>query len=275
MPIKVYLSQANQKHNVGPLDYTEKEGCAAIVKKLAAVFDADERFKVKCAPVGNLIDTADENIAEANEWDADYYVAVHTNAGEKGTITFHHSNSPKGKKLAQAIYKEVAPLSPGKEPSGRVRVMDGFKEIRGPRAPACLVELEAHDWKTGVEWITGEVADIAWALYRGICKGVGKTPKTRAKPKPARIALTARDVTMTRPIGVKAGWRNVGFSRYLKRVRKQGDGKRIIVGPHHITFPEPKKKGWWWDDMLEWRGEHPIVLVKPKKRPFNWLRMHR
>jgi len=249
MAIKLYLSQANQAHNAGPGGYTEKAGCAAIVRKLDAIFDGDERFRVKCAKVGDLVDTADENIAEANEWDADIYVAIHTNAGEKGTVTFHHSKSPKGKKLATAIYKALAPLSPGNEGGGRVRAMDGFKEIHGPRCPATLVELEAHDWKTGVAWITGERTAIAEALYVGICKGAGLNPKTSAKPKPKRIRLTKRSLTFARQYKPhRAGWYNLGFRPFYKKATGQGLGKRFKLTADEVTCPEPVTKPWWWDE---------------------------
>ena len=175
MSIKVYLSQANQAHNAGPGGYREREGMEAISKATAAVFARDSRFIVKRNPATG-VDTAQANCDAANAWGADYYVALHSNAGMKGTIVFHHSASPKGKKLAVALLAAIGPLSPGYEGPGRVRTKDRFIEIHRPIAPAVLIELEAHDWKVGVGWLTGKVPIIARALYEGICKGVGLVP---------------------------------------------------------------------------------------------------
>jgi len=173
--IKLYLSQPNQEHNAGPGGYREREGMDAIGKATAAVFAKDPRFTVtRNSATG--IDTARANCDAANALHVDYYVALHSNAGMKGTITFHHSGSPKGKKLAMALQAAIAPLSPGAEGPGRVQARDGFIEIHRPIAPAVLIELEAHDWKAGVGWLTGKVPEIARALYEGICKGVGLVP---------------------------------------------------------------------------------------------------
>lgn len=178
MPTKVYLSQANQAHNAGPGGYTEKAGMDAISKRVATLLLKDGRFDVKRNVAGGRVDTARENALEANAWGAHYYVALHSNAGMKGTIVFHHSASPRGKRLAEAIYAEIAKLSPGAETGDRIRPWDGLIEIHTPKAPAVLVELEAHDWATGVAWLTGKRDAIAAALYRGICRGVGLTPRS-------------------------------------------------------------------------------------------------
>lgn len=186
MHVKLYISQANQGHNAGPGGYTEKAGMDAISRSLAAIFAKDTRFAVKRNVAGGRIDTAAANCNEANAWGADYYVALHSNAGgmgARGTIAFYHSGSPKGKKLADALYHAIAPLSPGTSDHG-VTTMDGFIEIHRPHAPAVLIELEAHDWATGTRWLTTQRTAIAKALYGGICKGVGLTPVSKPKPQP-------------------------------------------------------------------------------------------
>jgi N-acetylmuramoyl-L-alanine amidase len=176
MPIKLYISQANQAHNAGPHGYTEKAGMIAIQKRVAKLLAKDPRFTVRCSPTSG-IDTATENSIAANAWGAQRYLALHSNAGMRGTIAFYHSRSPQGKALAEAIVREVAPLSPGKETGDRVQTRDGFIEVHVPDCPAVLVELEAHDWAGGVAWLTGKREEIALALYRGVCRGCGLTPR--------------------------------------------------------------------------------------------------
>jgi N-acetylmuramoyl-L-alanine amidase len=177
MAIKLYISQANQAHNAGPGGYTEKAGMDAVSRALTDVFKRDARFALKRNAVGERIDTATENGLEANSWGADYYVALHSNAGgpgARGTFGFYFSKGSKGYALAKAIVAEVGPLSPGT--GSALIAKPGFIELHTPRCPACLIELEAHDWADGVKFLTGQKQAIAEALYRGICRGLGLAP---------------------------------------------------------------------------------------------------
>lgn len=209
MAIKLYISQANQAHNAGPGGYTERAGMDAISKATAAVFAKDKRFTVKRNSASG-VDTASANGLEANRWGADYYVAIHSNAGgtgARGTFGYYYSNGSKGYKLAHAIVAAVSPLSPG--PGSALIAMPGFIELHTPHAPACLIELEAHDWKTGTTWLTGKRPQIARALYEGICKGVGLAPRsTKSVPTkhvPAKPLTTGKTTTVKVPT-VRPGW---------------------------------------------------------------------
>lgn len=216
MPIKLYISQANQAHNAGPGGYTERAGMDAISKATAAIFAKDSRFLVK-RNAASGIDTAAANCDQANAWGAQYYVALHSNAGgvgARGTIGFYHSASPRGKRLCAAIVGAVAPLSPGADHG--IRAMNGFIEIHRPHAPACLIELEAHDYRVGTAWLTGKRPAIARALYGGICKGVGLTPKP-AKPVPAKPLTTGKTVTVKVPTVKPAWWANL--MAWVKRTK--------------------------------------------------------
>ena len=187
MPIRLYLSQANQGHNGGPNGYTEKAGMDAISKLVAAECAKDKRFITKRNVAGSRVDTASENGLEANRWGADLYVALHSNAGgagARGTFGFYHSKASFGYKVARGIVNRLSPISPG---GGKVLIeKPGFIELHTPRAPAALIEIEAHDWAPGVKFLTGEKARIAQAIYAGICDAYGYSPVlNKPKPKPA------------------------------------------------------------------------------------------
>lgn len=217
MAIKLYLSQANQGHNAGVWHgYTEKAGMDAIIHSLLKEFAADNRFTVYHTAAGDRIDTAIANCDEANRIGVDRYVALHSNAGgtsARGTIGFYHSTSAKGKKLCAAIVKAVSPLSPGADHG--IRTMDGFIEIHRPNAPACLIELEAHDWKIGDEWLMGKRPQIARALYEGICRGVGLVPR------PVSVPLTTGKTVKVPVPTVKPAWW-VKLTAWLKRTQSAG-----------------------------------------------------
>ena len=211
MPIKIYLSQANQAHNAGPLGYTEKAGMDAISWSVAQLLKKDDRFLVKRNSSGSRVDTARENALEANAWGADRYVAMHSNAGMRGTIVFHHSRSPKGEQLAKALYRALAGLSPGAETGDRVRTWDGLIEIHTPDAPAVLIELEAHDWKTGVQWLTSKRRVIAQAMYEGICRGIS------VEPLPAKPTLSGKVLQVPVPTHKPVWWPQLeAYLRALK-----------------------------------------------------------
>ena len=254
MPIRLYISQANQEHNAGPDGYREREGMDAISKKLAAVFAKDKRFRVyRNAASG--VDTAAANCDEANRLGVDYYLALHSNAGMQGTVVFYHSQSPKGKRLAVALQNAIAPISPGKETGTRIKTMDGFIEIHRPNAPAVLIELEAHDWKTGTSWLTGERPAIATALYKGFCRGVQLAPRNSSKLKLTRTELTDKNVTVPRQKKPRrAGWWNFGLVPYIDRVRKQGDGDRVQAGNRDpLIIPVPETRPAWWRKVMLWK----------------------
>jgi hypothetical protein len=192
MPIKVYLSEANQAGNVGADGTTEKQFMVPIVNALYTLLDRDPRFApYHCTYSGR--DTASENVAEANRLGVDRYVALHSNAGgtgARGTICFYHSGSVKGKALATALYAAIAPLSPGTSDHG-IAPHDGFIEIGGPDAPAALLEIEAHDWRTGCEFLH-RYAVIARALYKGVCRGCGFEPSVEVLDPKVTVRVELR-----------------------------------------------------------------------------------
>lgn len=222
MPLKIYLSQANQAHNAGPGGYTEKAGCDAINRQVARWLAADDRFLVKRNVAGDRVDTAQENVNEANAWGADRYVATHSNAGMKGTIVFYHTGSPKGLKLATCLYRELAKLSPGVETGDRVKDWDGLIEIHGPNAPAVLVELEAHDWKIGTTWLVGQRMLIARNMYEGICRGCGVEPlpaSTDYRPlKKAALAVAKQIGVDASGVDASVPGKGPAFEDLLRRI---------------------------------------------------------
>jgi hypothetical protein len=272
MAIKLYLSQANQGHNAGPGGYTEKAGMDALTKAIAAEFARDDRFLVKRNSAGSRIDTARENCLEANAWGADLYVAWHSNAGgvgARGTFGFYYSKASKGYDVAKAIVRRISPLSPG---AGEALIAKPeFIEIHTPHCPACLIEVEAHDWRTGVDFIMKQRPEIARAAYVGICEGKGLTPVGAAgpptsEPVPERIALTDKNITVPRQHKPnRAGWWNFGLVPYIERIREQGDGHRVDTRREddRIAIPVPKTWPSWWRKMMVWRKSQREDSTQP------------
>lgn len=222
---KLYLSQANQGHNAGKLGYIEKAGMDAIIHATLKEFEADTRWHVYHTKAGDRIDTAEANCEEANRLNVDWYVAVHSNAGgagAQGTIGFYYSMKSKGFGMAKAIVGAVGPLSPGAH-DGLVQRPD-FIEVHRPKAPACLIELDAHDWEIGVKWLTGQRPKIARALYVGICKGAGLRPLDVVAPldyRPLKVAAVKVAEALKLPhdgVSVDANSKGAPFATLLRAI---------------------------------------------------------
>lgn len=191
MAIKVYISQANQVHNVGPDGYDERSGMRAIQKLAVKFFAKDKRFSVKMNALG--INTASENVAEANRWGANVYIALHSNASgvsgrpAKGTIGFCSSRPSKSYAVANAIVARVGKLAPGGNKG--VVVRPGLIEVGGPSCPAALIELEGHDWIEGVRFLRNAKKEIAYAIYTAVCASYGMHPRPRTTGKVIRVPV--------------------------------------------------------------------------------------
>jgi len=259
--IKLFLSQANQARNVGPGGYTEKAGMNALTKAIAAEFAKDPRFVTKRNTAGDRIDTAYENVTEANRWGADLYTAWHSNASgvrgrpAKGTIGFYHDRTSKGYAVARSITQHIGAISPGGNQG--IIAKPRFIEIGRPNAPAVLLEVEGHDWLAGTEFIMGKRRQIARAAYAGIVEGLGMKPLQDGDAAPGKIKLTSRNITVPRQHKPKrAGWWNHGFIPWLSQLRAQGDGDRIDTHrpDDRIKIPVPVVKPVWWRKMIAWRA---------------------
>ena len=177
MPIKIYLSQANQAHNAGPLASTEKAGMNAIAWSVAQLLMKDGRFEVKRNSAGDRIDTA---YRERSGGEPLGRRPLHRlplqrrHEGHDRLPPFAESERREDGEGARA--RDRRPLA-GQGDRRPCAPWDGLIEIKYPNAPAVLIELEAHDWKTGVQWLTTKRRTIARELYEGICRGVDLEPR--------------------------------------------------------------------------------------------------
>lgn len=104
----------------------------------------------------------------ANEWGADLFVSIHCNAANKrarGTETFSHYGSAKGKHLAACIQKQLI---------GAIDTIDrgtkeaGFYVLKHTNAPAALVEIAFIDNRDDETLLLEHQDDIARAIARGV-----------------------------------------------------------------------------------------------------------
>lgn len=182
MAIKIYLSPSNQTDNRYSYgNTTEAVQCGKIA---AACRVALERSGVT-VKVGHMSSMQDK-CRESDAFGADLHVPIHTNAFNgtvSGTRMFCFNRTGEGMAACKAIFKRLAPLTPGT--SENIRVDSSLYEVRVPSAPTAYVECEFHDNATMARWIVEHTDDIGEAIARGICDYFGVTFKER--PKPATI----------------------------------------------------------------------------------------
>ena len=103
---------------------------------------------------------------ESNAWGADLFVSIHCNAGGgTGSETFYYYGSTKGRRLAEAIQKQMV------DSIGTVnrRVeAKGFAVLSGTVAVAALVETAFIDNPRDARLLVEREDDFARAIARGI-----------------------------------------------------------------------------------------------------------
>lgn len=168
-----YLSPSNQQKNVGIGSYgTEAEQmyllCDAITPHL-------DRCGVQFT-VADFDTPISNRPSQANKMKADYYLALHSNAGGNGgawgPVAYYHTA---GLPLAEALIKELLATGQKTNRWSNIYQKKGLIETRGPVAPAVLLEVDFHDSKTGVDFLMNRRADAAKAIAKAIVTIDGKS----------------------------------------------------------------------------------------------------
>ena len=163
---KIYISPSSQPDNVyAGVDTNEQEVCRAIARELAADLKRCG-FDVKCGDYGTMYD----RVRESNGWHAGLHLPIHTNGfnGEvAGTRLMSYDLKGSGYKVCQAIFKHLAPLTPGT--SENITAHPEKYEIYAAMAPTAYVEVDFHDVPDVALWLTKNKPQIAQAICQGIC----------------------------------------------------------------------------------------------------------
>jgi len=123
-----------------------------------------------------------DHVRRANEWQADLYLALHTNAGGGCRCTVYNSGSAASQALsltlAQAI-GEVYPHTVRPNPSFPAeRCRETWTELTDSRMPAVYCELWFHDNETDAAWGHSHIEELALALAKGIARALGDEEET-------------------------------------------------------------------------------------------------
>ena len=123
--------------------------------------------------------TLGEAIAESNNGEYDFHLAIHSNASpasiagsRQGPVVYYYSSSPYGKEMAEIIADKLREIYP--EPD-RVQVLPTttLRELRRTEAPSVLVEVAYHDNPEDAAWIKENIQPIARALSSAVADYFG------------------------------------------------------------------------------------------------------
>lgn len=212
---KVYLSPSSQVSNPYAWGSTNEAAQCRRIADAAAAALTRSGLSVK----NNQTASMEGRVAESNAWGADLHVCIHTNAFNgrvTGTRVFSWNDAGRGRAAAQAVFDELAPLTPGTSDS--LSTNQTWYELRRTAAPCVYVEAEFHDNAEATRWIIEHTQQIGEAVARGICRYFG-------------VALRAHAGAGGRDAPPRAG-------RGLRRARKRRAdacalARRGLRGLHH------------------------------------------
>jgi len=175
----VYISSSTQSTNVGVGQYgTEQDRMTQLADRVKYWLETQKKFMVfRNNPKWSLSLITND----CNTLGCDLFVDNHTNAGDpsaSGTeVFYYHQGGPESNsyKLANALYKEIAPLSPGKDrgvlPDNKY--VSGLHVIQNTKCPSALVEHLFHTNQIEVTDMIVNMDKYAKAEAKGICKYLG------------------------------------------------------------------------------------------------------
>ena len=168
-----YLSPSNQRANMGVGDYgSERDQMYLLTMEITPHLDrAGVSFVVPERDV-----SLTERVKHSNSMGACFHLALHSNAGGKGTargpVALYYSDT--GKVLCEKLVEALLALGQETNRSSHIKEQKSLYELRKTNAPAALLEVDFHDSLGGVEFITQNRSRIAEAIARVIIQADGK-----------------------------------------------------------------------------------------------------
>lgn len=180
---KIYISPSSQPANTYAVGKTnEQEQCRKIGTALEKELDRCG-FDSKSGNTGTMY----TRVAESNKMGADLHLPIHTNACNgkvAGLRIFVSKKGGEAEKIAKAIDKTLAPITPGT--SDGISCQPQLYEVKSSNAICVYIEVGFHDNKEEAQWIIDHTQDIAVAIAKGLCNHYGvKYISAGGEEKPA------------------------------------------------------------------------------------------
>ena len=166
--MNIFLSPSNQTANVGAYSNTnECEQCERIAKYAYDYLIKNYDCNVEIA---ERADNMSKRCAEAKAFEANLYLAIHTNAFNetvRGTETYYHSSDSEGKKFAAVLLDKVSELTECKR---SVKAYDSLIELNTPTCTRAYIEVDFHSNPERAAWIVENAQKIGETIAECIAE---------------------------------------------------------------------------------------------------------
>ncbi len=182
MPIKVYIDQGHnpEGYNTGAEGngYFEQDITYDIGRRLYNYLSQNPEFTARMSrPTPETVlgtsnaSSVIERVNQANSWDADIFISIHTNAAPNPSATgtealIYSRSSTEAYELADDILEELT-LSTGLRNRGIIE-RPGLYVLRRTKMPSVLVEIGFITNSIDVDLMVNSPDSFARGIYRGI-----------------------------------------------------------------------------------------------------------
>jgi len=181
--VKVYISPSSQQDNVGVGNFgTEEIRMNQIADRVETELKRVGITTLRNSPSMDIT----QMVAASNAFGADVHLAIHSNAGgATGAEAYYYTGSAAGKKLAQAVYDNIAPMTPTGDRG--VKATTELYEVWATNGIATLVEIAFHDNATDAAFIINNIQELGIEIAKGVCSylgiNFGATPQVAPQPE--------------------------------------------------------------------------------------------
>ncbi len=184
--IKIFIDQGHSRGGVNGgaagNGLIEQDITYMVGAYLADLLRADSRFAVMTSrnSIDDVLGTNSstslmERVRMANEWGADYFLSIHTNANTNpainGTEMYIYREGGESQPLAQDILNAIVARL-GTKDNG-VRVNPSLYVLRRTRMPAVLIELAYITNPQDAQKLENDQYSFAYAIYQGLLNYFG------------------------------------------------------------------------------------------------------
>lgn len=186
MPTKIFIDQGHNPtgHNTGAEGFglREQDVNYAVGMYLADLLKADPRFEVRTSRTTpeQILGTSNatslaERVRGANNWPADYFISIHSNANPNpavnGSEVYIYKTGSQAELLAQKVLDAVVQRVGTK--NNLVRVNPSLYVLRRTKMPSILVELGYLTNESDAEKLKNDQQGFAQGIYEGILNYFG------------------------------------------------------------------------------------------------------
>lgn len=156
--MNIFLSPSNQTANVGAYKGTsECEQCERIAKYAYDYLIKNYDCSVEIA---ERADNMSKRWEEAKAFEADVYIAIHTNAFSdttvRGTDVYYHASDVNGKALAAELFEKISALTERKHQFAA----KNYIELNTPTCARAYIEVDFHSNPERAAWIVENAQKI-------------------------------------------------------------------------------------------------------------------